>query len=421
MLPLSFRLRLFLSFSLLWLLFLASALYLAGRAVEGALRGHLEATLLQDARRAAEAYRLGQAGVLLTTGGVYLHLYAADGEPLVLTQPEHRLPQGALQGVGETPKAVWERGFAAALVRTPLGLLALTQDTAPIELALAALRRALLEAFFFLFPLGVLLVYLTARLAALPLEHAAREIAGRSPERLDPVALSLPKDEFGGMVQAVNGLLRALREAKEKERAFLAEVSHELRTPLTVLLGHLDRLGRNPLDGEALTSARATAERMRRLVEDLLALARGEAERALNPHIVDLKALAGEAAREQGVAFRGEALEVLGDPDRLLQMLRNLIANGVRAAGQEGVEVRLLRQGDWALLEVEDRGPGIPEDLLPRLFQRFARGPGGGTGLGLAIARAIAQAHGGEIAVESRPGCTVFRVRLPLLREEEEA
>lgn len=414
----SFRLRLFLSFSLLWLLFLVGALYLAGQGVEGALRGHLEATLLEDAKRAAEAYRKGQTGTLLTTGGVYLHLYAEDGEALILTQEAHRLAPEALKEVGEVPRIIWQGGFAAASVRTPLGLLALTQDTAPIDLAQKALRQAFLEAFLLLFPLGTALVYLTARLTARPLEEAAEEIARRNPERLDPVPLNLPKDEFGRMVEAVNSLLFALKEAKEKERAFLAEASHELRTPLTVLLGHLDRLRRNPQDLEALRTMEATAERMRRLVEDLLSLARGEAERTLNPHIVDLKALAEEAAREYGVAFQGEALEVLGDPDRLLQMLRNLIANGVRAAGRERVWVHLRREGGNALLEVEDHGPGIPEDLLPRLFERFARGPGGGTGLGLAIAQAIARAHGGEITVESQPGLTLFRVRLPLLEEE---
>ncbi|SDE76042.1 hypothetical protein SAMN04488243_10946 [Thermus arciformis] len=416
--PLSFRLRLFLSFALLWLLFLVGALYLAGRGVAGALRGHLEATLLEDAKKAAEAYRKGQAGTLLPTGGVYLHLYAEDGEALVLTRADHRLPEAALREAKETPKVLWQKGFAAALVRTPLGLLALTQDTAPIDLALAALRRALLEAFFLLFPLGTGLVYLTARLAARPLEEAAKAVAARSPERLDPIPLTLPQDEFGRMVEAVNALLQALKEAKERERAFLAEVSHELRTPLTVLLGHLDRLRRNPQDLEALAAAQRTAERMRRLVEDLLALAQGEAGFRFSPHIVDLEALGKEAAREYGVAFQGEALEALGDPDRLLQMLRNLIANGVRAAGKEGVRVNLRREGNHALLEVEDSGPGIPQDLLPHLFQRFARGPGGGTGLGLAIAQAIAKAHGGEIQVESRPGRTVFRVRLPLLEEE---
>ncbi|MGC8904839.1 sensor histidine kinase [Thermus sp.] len=415
---LSFRTRLFLAFSLLWFLFLGGALYLAGRGVEGALKGHLEATLLKDARTVAEAYQKGRSGALLTTGGVYLHLYAEDGEPLVLTRPDHRLPREALRQAGPEPRAFWARGFLAAVVRTSLGLLALTAEAAPIEGTLAALRRALLEAFFLLFPLGVVLVYLTARLATRPLEVAAREIATRSPERLEPVPLTLPKDEFGRMVEAVNALLSALKEAKERERAFLAEASHELRTPLTVLLGHLDRLGRNPMDLEALRTARATAERMRRLVEDLLALAQGEAGFRFSPHIVDLKALAEEAAREHGVAFRGEEAEVLGDPDRLLQMLRNLVANGVRAAGKEGVQVRVRREEGHALLEVEDSGPGIPQDLLPHLFQRFARGPGGGTGLGLAIARAIAKAHGGDISVESRPRRTVFRVRLPLLEEE---
>ena len=415
---LSFRARLFLAFALLWLLFLGGGWYLAGRSVDQALKRRLEATLAQDALRAAEAYQKGQAGALLTTGGVYLHLYAQDGTPIALTRPDHRLPPERLRRAGPTPEVLWEEGFAAALVATPLGLLVLTAETSPIEAALEALREALLRAFLLLSPLGLALVYLTARLAARPLEAVAREITRRSPDRLDPVPHRLPQDEFGRMVEAVNALLQALKEAKERERAFLAEASHELRTPLTVLLGHLDRLGRNPQDLEALRTARATAERMRRLVEDLLALARGEVERNLNLHIVDLGEVAREAALEHGVAAEAESAEVLGDPDRLLQLLRNLVANAGRAAGREGVRVRVRREADHALLEVEDSGPGIPEDLLPRLFQRFARGPGGGTGLGLAIAHAIAKAHGGEIAVESRPGRTVFRVRLPLLEEE---
>ena len=415
---LSFRARLFLAFALLWLLFLGGGWYLAGRSVDQALKRRLEATLAQDALRAAEAYQKGQAGALLTTGGVYLHLYAQDGTPIALTRPDPRLPPETLRRAGPPPEVLWEEGFAAALVATPLGLLVLTAETSPIEAALEALREALLRAFLLLSPLGLALVYLTARLAARPLEAVAREITRRSPDRLDPVPHRLPQDEFGRMVEAVNALLQALKEAKERERAFLAEASHELRTPLTVLLGHLDRLGRNPQDLEALRTARATAERMRRLVEDLLALARGEVERNLNLHIVDLGEVAREAALEHGVAAEAESAEVLGDPDRLLQLLRNLVANAVRAAGKEGVRVRVRREADHALLEVEDSGPGIPEDLLPRLFQRFARGPGGGTGLGLAIAHAIAKAHGGEIAVESRPGRTVFRVRLPLLEEE---
>ena len=94
---LSFRARLFLAFALLWLLFLGGGWYLAGRSVDQALKRRLEATLAQDALRAAEAYQKGQAGALLTTGGVYLHLYAQDGTPIALTRPDHRLPPERLR------------------------------------------------------------------------------------------------------------------------------------------------------------------------------------------------------------------------------------------------------------------------------------------------------------------------------------
>ncbi len=414
----SFRRRLALLFGLLWLLLLFLTLLLAERVAEARLKARLEAGLLKDLERVAEAYRKGQSGALITTGGIYLHLYDEGGRDLILTQPEHRLDPALLAQAGTDPQVFWSRGFLAGAIRTPYGILVLTQETEEVRSTLDLLRQTLLETFLLLFPLGLALVSLTARLAARPLLLAARAVGTRGPEDLRPIDLPLPQDEVGQMVERVNGLLRALSEAKERERAFLAEVSHELRTPLTVLLGHLDRLRRHPGDPKALEAAERTAKRMERLVGDLLDLARGEAERNLNPHIVDLLALAEEAAGEQGVRVLGERVEVLGDPDRLLQLLRNLIRNAVRAAGQEGVEVRVGREGPQAVLEVEDRGPGIPEELLPRLFQRFARGPGGGTGLGLAIAQAIARGHGGEIQVESRPGRTVFRVRLPLLEEE---
>ena len=415
---LSFRARLFLAFALLWLLFLGGGWYLAGRSVDQALKRRLEATLAQDALRAAEAYQKGQAGALLTTGGVYLHLYAQDGTPIALTRPDHRLPPERLRRAGPTPEVLWEEGFAAALVATPLGLLVLTAETSPIEAALEALREALLRAFLLLSPLGLALVYLTARLAARPLEAVAREITRRSPDRLDPVPHRLPQDEFGRMVEAVNALLQALKEAKERERAFLAEASHELRTPLTVLLGHLDRLGRNPQDLEALRTARATAERMRRLVEDLLALARGEVERNLNLHIVDLGEVAREAALEHGVAAEAESAEVLGDPDRLLQLLRNLVANAVRAAGKEGVRVRVRREADHALLEVEDSGPGIPSEDRSRAVEPFVRlsnaPPRDGSGLGLNLAAAVARLHGGSLRLEDNDPGLVARLDLPV-------
>ncbi len=408
--------RLFLAFGLLWALLLLASLATARRSVEASLKGHLEATLLQDARKVAEAYTQGRTGTPLATGGVRLHLYGEDGTPLVLTEPAHRLEAAAVRSATAAPRVFLRKGFAAALVRTPLGVLALTQETQYIQEALAALDRALFQAFFLLFPVGLLLVYLTARLIASPLLQAAREVARRGPENLEPLP-PRGQDEVGTMIRSINRLLAALKEAKERERAFLAEVSHELRTPLTVLLGHLERLPKSP---ESLEALRKTALHLNRLVEDLLALARGELERNLNPHVLDLLPLLKEVAQEQGVPLEGEGAEVVGDPDRLLQLFRNLTQNAVRAAGRDKVRLRLRKEEGWARVEVEDEGPGIPQDLLPRLFERFAKGPGGGTGLGLAIARQIARAHGGEIQVESRPGRTLFTVRLPLLEEEVE-
>ncbi|MGQ9692802.1 MAG: sensor histidine kinase [Thermaceae bacterium] len=408
--------RLFLAFGLLWALLLLVSLATARKAVGQSLRAHLEATLLQDAQRVAEAYTKGQVGRPLATGGVQLHLYTPDGTPLVLTEPAHRLDADQVRTASSTPRVLFLEGFAAALVQTPLGTLVLTQETGYIGEALASLDRGLLWAFALLLPLGLFLVYVTARLIAKPILRTAQEISRRGPEDLTPLPPG-GKDEVGVMVESVNRLLQALKEAKEREKAFLAEVSHELRTPLTVLLGHLERLPKSP---ESLEALRKTALHLSRLVEDLLALAKGEAERSLNLHVVDLLAVLEDVAQEQGVGVRGETVEVLGDPDRLLQLFRNITQNAVRAAGREGVEIRLRKEGNWAQVEVEDKGPGIPEELLPRLFERFAKGQGGGSGLGLAIAQQIAQAHGGRIEVDSIPGRTVFRVLLPLLEEEVE-
>src|SRR5690606_13515422 len=163
---------------------------------------------------------------------------------------------------------------------------------------------------------------------------------------------------------------------------------------------------------------------MARLVEDLLLLSRGELVREINPHLVDLlQDVARPVAAEfPGVRVEGTALLVLGDPVRLRQLVRNLLANAVRAAtGPAGVRVN-VREGDerTAVLEVEDDGPGIPPEMQERIFEKFYKGAGGGSGLGLAIARQVAKHHDGTLTVESRPGRTVFTLRLPAVQEEEE-
>ena len=104
---------------------------------------------------------------------------------------------------------------------------------------------------------------------------------------------------------------------------------------------------------------------------------------------------------------------MLGDPARLRQLVRNLTANAVRAAGEAGVVLRARGDGDDVVLEVHDEGPGVPDELRAKVFEKFWTSGGGGAGLGLAIARQIAEAHGSALTLESRPGDTTFGVRLP--------
>src|SRR5690606_20510400 len=164
---------------------------------------------------------------------------------------------------------------------------------------------------------------------------------------------------------------------------FPAETSHELRTPLTSLRGFLDRAARHagPAAAEDIDDARRVAGTLARLVEDLLQLSRGELVREPNPHLVELLQ---DVVRPVAAEFPGVRVEggppalVLGDPLRLRQLVRNLLANAVRAARTPaGVVVRLgVRDGGAAVLEVEDDGPGIPPETQARIFEKFYKGAG---------------------------------------------
>jgi signal transduction histidine kinase len=246
-----------------------------------------------------------------------------------------------------------------------------------------------------------------------------------------------------GPITARLFLFHEVTDERRMERAkdeFIALASHELRTPLTSILGYLEVLR----EGEAgtLSSEQArfldvvarNAERLLRLVNDLLAVARADAGRlGLEIGEVDLAAVAREAvqgaeraAEERGIALSMDleagSLLVGGDRARLEQVVDNLVSNAVKFTPPGGdVTVRLSAEGDRALLEVADTGMGIPRSEQDRLFQRFYRttlaiqSASPGTGLGLAISKMIVDAHGGTIDVESEEGAgSVFRVRLPL-------
>ncbi|AOP50724.1 sensor histidine kinase [Streptomyces lydicus] len=243
------------------------------------------------------------------------------------------------------------------------------------------------------------------------------------------------------MLGHVGSALSARQESEMRVRRFVADASHELRTPLASIRGYaeLTRRGREqpgPETRHALGRIESEAERMTGLVEDLLLLARLDAGRPLSYESTDLAPLVVDAVSDARVAGPGhrwrlelpdDPAPVHGDSGRLHQILVNLLANA-RTHTPEGTTVtaRLRATGSGGhhgpgvvQLEVQDDGPGIPADLLPHVFERFARGDAsrsraaGSTGLGLAIVQAVVAAHGGTVGVASVPGRTVFTVTLP--------
>ncbi|KFG02389.1 histidine kinase [Streptomyces scabiei] len=238
------------------------------------------------------------------------------------------------------------------------------------------------------------------------------------------------------MLNHIHGALHSRQESETRVRQFVADASHELRTPLASIRGYaeLTRRGREEIGPDtrhALGRIESESSRMTMLVEDLLLLARLDAGRPLQFEQTDLIPLVVDTVSDARVAGRSHNWRldlpdipalVSADAARLQQVLVNLLANA-RTHTPPGTTVtaRVQRRGPWMCVDVEDDGQGIPEELLPHVFERFARGDSsrsrasGSTGLGLAIVQAVADAHGGAVTVDSVPGRTVFTVHLPAL------
>jgi signal transduction histidine kinase len=239
-------------------------------------------------------------------------------------------------------------------------------------------------------------------------------------------------DEIARLARTLDGMLGRLRVAFERERAFVDDASHELRTPIAVLRGEIElalsALGEPAEVERSLVAALGETERLTRLAEDLLLLARERAgSLVIRREPVDLLELAAGEARRLGpvlgprMEVLGETVVVDGDPDRLRQVLTNLLHNSA-AAGARTVQVRVTSDATTTALEIADDGPGFPPAVIDSAFERFVRGdnartPGSsGAGLGLAIVRAVAAAHGGTVeARNGEPlGGAVITARLPL-------
>ncbi|MFC5825134.1 sensor histidine kinase [Nonomuraea insulae] len=256
-----------------------------------------------------------------------------------------------------------------------------------------------------------------------------------------PAADTDARTEVGQVGGALNRMLGhvetafAVRhESETRLRQFIADASHELRTPLASIVGYAELTERGgephgPQTAHALGRIRSEAGRMTTLVEDLLLLARLDAGRPLERVELDLSPIVVNAISDAYataprhrwlVSLPDQPALVVGDHDRLHQVVTNLLANA-RTHTPPGTTVTttVSLDPDRVSVRVADDGPGIPPELLPHVFGRFARGDGsrsrlaGGSGLGLAIVSAVAEAHEGRVEVSSEPGNTVFTVSLP--------
>ena len=266
----------------------------------------------------------------------------------------------------------------------------------------------------------VLAWYLSRRIAnpVLALAKAADEVAEG---RYDVDVPKAGSDEVGHLAERFKQMASRLAEAEEQERNFLMSVSHELRTPLTAIRGHADALREGVVEDPDLRAASldvigAEADRLERLVGDVLDLAKLDAHRfTVLKEEVDMGRLVdqvyvafGEEARRRGIDYGCDAHTgpvIVSDGDRLLQIISNLLTNAFRWTADGGrIELALAAANGTVSVAVEDSGPGIAPAERERIFRPFWSRDGGGTGLGLAIARELAVALGGRIELDSEPG-----------------
>ena len=312
-------------------------------------------------------------------------------------------------------------------------VLTVAVSTAPVEETLAILRRVIFLVSAVAVAGVAVLGVMTSNRALAPLAALTRA-AGRV--RADDLGIRMPvppaQDEVAGLAHSMNEMLDRLQRSFEAQRRFTADASHELRSPLTAITGHVSYLiRRTPLSEEqreSLRAIRTETERLGRLVTDLLELARTDAGFPIDRAPLDLRDLVEDVHKDAAVTLPTTSVTaetpetpvtVVGDRARLKQVLANLIQNAAKA-GATSVRLALAAGAENVVLEVTDDGEGIPDEALPRIFDRFYRvdgarsRDGGGSGLGLAIVKAIVEGHGGRVEVTSQKGeGTTFRVRLP--------
>jgi two-component system OmpR family sensor kinase len=451
------------------LLLAACGLLASGIAVTSILRHSLinrvDQTLLDASRSWAQAPRgispmRRGPNVERPPSNFYVRSIAPDGRTWSVVNDrnaEPALPDNNDVGADPTTVGSVDKSgvqWRAVSVRGPMGrLVTVAYDLSDVQHTVRSLVWLQLG-----IGIAVLLVlgvagYLVVHRSLRPLtevEQIAAAIAAGQLDRRVPERDS--RTEVGQLSLALNGMLAQIQQAmassessaekartsEERMRRFITDASHELRTPLTTIRGFAELYRQGAArDIEMLMSRiESEARRMGLLVDDLLLLARLDAQRPIERHRVDLLALASDAVHDaQAIApereitmevFDGPGTpEVLGDEARLRQVLGNLVTNAVQHTPETAdITVRVGTDGDDAVLEVVDQGPGMSQQDALRIFERFYRTDSsrarisGGTGLGLSIVDSLVYAHGGTVTVTTAPGqgCRFF-VSLPRIAD----
>jgi two-component system OmpR family sensor kinase len=356
-------------------------------------------------------------------GAYVVQVYGPGGNLRATSSAQVALPLSPQEGFHDAAAGgyrwrVYTVPGAAGSERVQVAQSANFRDTLAAERAGAAVAPVLL-----LLPLSLFILWALARAMSLALRDIARQAAQQDEHHITELSVRGVPQEIVPLVLSFNSLLRRLREAFATQRRFVQDAAHELRTPMAAIALQLENMRQDvQCDASAgrYGQLHAGVRRAQRLVEQLLRLSRQEAAGADGASIVDLQAQLRESMntligladqRSIDLGFVGpEAAAspmtlrcVAGD---LRSLLDNLIENALRYTPQGGVvDVRLLQEQGRIAVEVVDTGPGIPQDLLPRVFDRFFRVPGTnaeGSGLGLAIARAAAQRCGLALTLRNR-------------------
>ncbi len=388
----------------------------------------------------------------------YIQIIQANGRPVQLSENlqdrELPIPTSAIQEIAsgrvqaytvQTSSGARLRVVSVPLIvaRRPVGAVQVAQNLTVIEDALRVIRAVMLFGGALALLLAAISGAFLARTVLRPVEAITRtaERITLAEDLSQRIPGADPNDELGRLVRTINSMLARLETLFQAQQRLVADVSHDLRTPLTTIQGNVDLLRRGAANdpemrAQALQAIGDEAARMRRMVNDLLLLAQADAGLKLQRQPVEMDTLLLEVYRQAQV-MAGDRINVrlgaedqalvLGESDRLRQLLLNLVDNALKytpAGGQ--VTLTLRRRAGWVLVTVEDTGIGISPEDLPHIFERHyradrSRSRSGGHGLGLAIAQWIAQAHGGRIEVTSEVGKgSVFTVWLPDATAEQD-